>query len=417
MKKKKTILMVLLLVSLLAFCSCWGPEATYKSAQNLLSKGKYTEAAKQFENLGGYEDAATLAIYCKACALCEAGNFDSGIAALENLGDYKDCKMRITYYTARDCENVVLSGEYEWLTYVKSLYQSIPLFLDSTNRADNLESSVYSLAEKLMNKGEWQEALSAFSVLSGEFEIEEKVEACWYGIAEEHLNQGQWDEAVQAFVLAGNHRDAATRILESYYLQGEALIETNEYVAAITAFQKASSYKDAEKRWKALLPGDNTSLIRNIDGHYVELGNVDTPMGYIAVDNEEIALADSNETYFYFESTEENAVSNVYIAGVAEKTGMDMLSNLIAIPGLYLYSSEIKSQKISGYETNYIFTQCINNQNDSFYATLTMYVDTVYNSSIVICCNSQDKSNQENLPSETDMLACLSPVFDALEIP
>lgn len=56
MKRKKILLLFLLLISLFLLCSCGGPEGTYKSAQNLLSKGKYEEAAKKFESLGGYEE-------------------------------------------------------------------------------------------------------------------------------------------------------------------------------------------------------------------------------------------------------------------------------------------------------------------------------------------------------------------------
>lgn len=46
MKRKKILLLLLLLISLFLLCSCGGPEGTYKSAQNLLSQGKYEEAAK-----------------------------------------------------------------------------------------------------------------------------------------------------------------------------------------------------------------------------------------------------------------------------------------------------------------------------------------------------------------------------------
>ena len=59
MKQKKILLFTVLLLSLFLLCSCGGPEGTYKSAQNLLSQGKYQEAAEKFESLGGYEDGTT----------------------------------------------------------------------------------------------------------------------------------------------------------------------------------------------------------------------------------------------------------------------------------------------------------------------------------------------------------------------
>lgn len=116
MKRKKILLLFLLLISLFLLCSCGGPEGTYKSAQNLLSKGKYEEAAKKFESLGGYEDATTLTLYCKAVTLAEGGDYKNGIAGLKNLGDYKDCAMRITYYTGRHYEDLVNAGDYHYFS-------------------------------------------------------------------------------------------------------------------------------------------------------------------------------------------------------------------------------------------------------------------------------------------------------------
>ena len=116
MKRKKILLLLLLLISLFLLCSCGGPEGTYKSAQNLLSQGKYEEAAKKFESLGGYEDATTLTLYCKAVALAESGDYKNGIAGLKNLGDYKDCAMRITYYTGRHYEDLVNAGDYHYFS-------------------------------------------------------------------------------------------------------------------------------------------------------------------------------------------------------------------------------------------------------------------------------------------------------------
>ena len=92
MKQKKIVLFVVLLISLFLLCSCGGPEGTYKSAQNLLSKGKYEEAAKKFESLGSYEDAATLTLYCKSLALAESGDY-------QKVPDYR-CRMTHAYPSA-----------------------------------------------------------------------------------------------------------------------------------------------------------------------------------------------------------------------------------------------------------------------------------------------------------------------------
>ena len=159
---KKLILAMVLLLSCLLLAACSSSESTYKSAQDLLSQGKYAEAAKKFESLGSYEDASTLAIYCKACALCESGDYEVGISALEKLGDYKDCPMRITYYTARSWDdNSVGTTKIEWMEQAKSIYNENPLYLDSMERIAALDKRIAKTQEDFLN----------IAIQNGEFDI------------------------------------------------------------------------------------------------------------------------------------------------------------------------------------------------------------------------------------------------------
>ena len=204
MKKKKILLSILLLISLSLFCSCGGPEGTYKSAQNLLSQGKYEEAAKKFESLGGYEDATTLTLYCKAVALAESGDYKNGIAGLKNLGDYKDCAMRITYYNGRYYEDLVNQGNYEYLSRAQQVYESNPLFLDSSKRAENLIPNLYAKAEAFQKEKQWENAMEAYSALGDYLDSQEKYSDCWYEQAEELLNSEHYEAASIAFQNAGD---------------------------------------------------------------------------------------------------------------------------------------------------------------------------------------------------------------------
>ena len=229
MKQKKIVLFVVLLISLFLLCSCGGPEGTYKSAQNLLSKGKYEEAAKKFESLGSYEDAATLTLYCKSLALAESGDYQNGIAGLESLGDYKDCAMRITYYIGRYYEDLVNEGNYDYLSQAKQFYNSNPLFLDSSKRAENLIPNLYAKAESFRKQKQWENAAAAYSALGDYQDNWEKYSDCWYKRAEELLNSENYEAASIAFQNAGDYKDAVQRILEPYYAQGEkALADGDE---------------------------------------------------------------------------------------------------------------------------------------------------------------------------------------------
>ena len=165
MKQKKWLLVALLLISLFLLCSCGGPEGTYKSAQNLMSQGKYEEAAQKLESLGSYEDATTLTLYCKALALAESGDYQNGIAGLESLGDYKDCAMRITYYTGRYYEDLVNEGYYDYLSEAQQMYDTNPLFLDSAKRSENLLPSLYVKAEALRQEKQWLNAAAVYNAL------------------------------------------------------------------------------------------------------------------------------------------------------------------------------------------------------------------------------------------------------------
>ena len=209
MKQKKIVLFVILLISLFCLCSCGSPEGTYKSAQNLLSKGKYEEAAKKFESLGSYEDATTLTLYCKALALAESGDYKNGIAGLESLGDYKDCAMRITYYIGRYYEDLVNEGNYDYLSQAQQVYESNPLFLDSSKRAENLIPNLYAKAESFRKQKQWENATAAYSALGDYLDSQEKYSDCWYKYGEELLKAEDYEAASVAFENAGEYKDAA----------------------------------------------------------------------------------------------------------------------------------------------------------------------------------------------------------------
>ena len=150
---------------LLMFCSCGGPEGTYKEAQNLMTQGKYTHAAEKLEIIGSYEDSSTFALYCKAIASAETGDYQNRISTLQILGEYKDYPMRITYYMGRYHESLVEQGDYEYLSSAEACYRANILFLDSAQRADNLRPSLYQKAAGLMENQQWDEAIQAYTVL------------------------------------------------------------------------------------------------------------------------------------------------------------------------------------------------------------------------------------------------------------
>ena len=303
--KKKICMGLVLLLACLLLTACGGPEATYKKAQELLSQGKYAEAAEKFESIGSFEDASTLTIYCKACALCEAGEFETGISALEKLGDYKDSPMRITYYTARSWDDGSIgTTEFEWMEKALSFYGENPLYLDSTERiaalktrAEEAKIALYEGALAEAENGKYTSAQKTFKRL-GSFK-DSKKRSTYYGIRADEAalsasaNQDKVISVAYAYEDMGNFLDVSNRyqslkaradkfvedqyariaaltaegkcaeaeallasfgtygnekVTAHYYAVAEKYLALGEYDAASAAFKKAGKYSDAADR-------------------------------------------------------------------------------------------------------------------------------------------------------------------------
>jgi len=144
-------LMLALLACLLAGC-VESDKSKYESAQSLMAREKYAEAAAKFDELGSYEEAAKLAMYCKAAAAGENGDYDTAFSTFRLLGDYKESAFMITYYEARQCESKAASGSVgNWLSAAR-LYDSIALFRDSRARAEQCRKAAADFAAAAREK-------------------------------------------------------------------------------------------------------------------------------------------------------------------------------------------------------------------------------------------------------------------------
>ncbi len=296
-RMKKHLLATLLILTLLLLSACSSPEGTYKSAQSLLAKGKYTEAAEQFTSLGSYEDAATLAMYCKACALCESGDYENGIAGFEALGDYKDCVYRITYYTARSWdEGSVGTTNYDWMERAKELYKENPLYLDSTERIAALDKRIekakkqtYDDAVAMAEKGQYDDAIDILWYM-GDYEdswervryyrLREQEDALATStdhdtlltLATDYSNRGEYlDCAKRAEALTKR----ANTIIDEKYQAAAVLMKAEKYAEAIAAFTEIKTHRDSATQITAcetaILDGKyDAAIALERDGKYEE---------------------------------------------------------------------------------------------------------------------------------------------------
>ena len=168
------------------------------------------------------------------------------------------------------------------------------------------------------------------------------------------------------------------------------------------------------------LGGDETSIIREMDGHYYEFGKMTQPEGYEAADYGMELSDDPNETYFYYKTTDESsAINNVYVCGVENRTGSDMLTNLTG-SGLYESFTEPQKKEIGGVEVDSIYTRTAltdqeGNPTGEYYATLVMYADTIADSTILINCGSLQVT-EDLLPTEEAMYAEAEKILSCLSL-
>jgi len=163
---KRLLLVLLVIIMTGSLNGCGGPEGTYHQAENLLAKGKYAEAAEKLESINAYSDATTFAMYCRACAQAEAGDYETVVVAFSVLGNYRDSALRSVYCLARIGEKEAAAADILALQETKALYDSIPLFLDSTERSvalnARLQEAQYLVAIEAGEKGDYETAFSMF---------------------------------------------------------------------------------------------------------------------------------------------------------------------------------------------------------------------------------------------------------------
>lgn len=257
---------LMLLTLLLTLTSCGGPESTYKSANNLLAKGKYAEAAEKFASLGSYEDATYLAIYADACAKGESDDPNlimSAINAFYDLSGFKDSDMRAPYYWGRFCEYALEHTDaidrFQTAETALKYYKNIPLFLDCSTRIKALETTIPSLKEEAYNdainkaeSGNYDAAYTLFDKLNGYKDSKTRITYYVIRSDEAMLTKPTDQDAVygiaQRYSKLGNVIDCNQRAA-TLYAQADKIV-ADKY-AQIETYMSTASYEQASNLLKS----------------------------------------------------------------------------------------------------------------------------------------------------------------------
>ena len=140
----------------------------------------------------------------------------------------------------------------------------------------------YQNAVKLMEQGEYEEAITAFTAMGDYRDSAEQIQACEIGILDREydagvalMEQGRYEEAITAFTALNGHRDSAaqiqtckTIILDGKYDAAAALMEEGKYIEAISAFTALGGHRDSAAQIQACNYAIAESLL--VDGQNLQ---------------------------------------------------------------------------------------------------------------------------------------------------
>lgn len=125
------------------------------------------------------------------------------------------------------------------------VFFSLCLFLCSCGKADDYEAAL-----TLMNSGNYEEAVDAFSELGDYEDSIKKSEECKailsYEDAISLLNSQKHDEAFAIFTALGDYEDSVEMSKECVYQKAQLMIERKEYSLALLELETISEYKDSD---------------------------------------------------------------------------------------------------------------------------------------------------------------------------
>lgn len=109
----------------------------------------------------------------------------------------------------------------------------------------------YSQADKLVETGQYDEAIKAYSAMEQSAKRDARISAAYYAHAESLLEKKEYEEAVTQFKNAGEYKDAKDRIDAAHYAYAEDLLSSGNFDQAVSLFKSLGDYQDAKERVKA----------------------------------------------------------------------------------------------------------------------------------------------------------------------
>ncbi len=251
----KLLLLVITLCVLLALTGCSSSvQHTYQDGEALMEQGNFEEASLKFMELGSYEDASRLLMYCRAASAAENGEYDSAYHSFTALGEYRDAPEMLLYYHAREAESngrVALESDdfstaLHLLKKAAEAYGTLSIVRDAEQREEDCLGLLYKHGLSLIEGKQYSIAFDTFTELDTFQDSQGLRDYCKACLLEE---KSAYLEAAEVFSEIPEILDAAERAdsnRDTVYQQALTASSSGDQEAAISLFSALGSYRDAE---------------------------------------------------------------------------------------------------------------------------------------------------------------------------
>ena len=126
----------------------------------------------------------------------------------------------------------------------------------------------YSNATKLMEQGEYEEAIDVLSEIRNYRDSETQIKECYYCIGTNQRNSGDYDSAISTFESIGDYKDSKEQIKNCKYEKAIKFYNEKEWHNAFSIFKKLEGFKDSN------------DYMQKCNQEYIESLTVNAPVNF-----------------------------------------------------------------------------------------------------------------------------------------
>lgn len=247
--RRRLALLLALLLAVLSACA-QDKSGAYNRAVSLFAGGEFAEAAAAFDRLGDYAQSAAYAAYSHGLVLYDQGQYAAAEPYFEQTRSFMYGEERYQYCHAH---SLALAGQF---AQAGACFEAVGAFEDAPVQAQ------YCLARDAEERKDYGAALFGYEASVGVADAEDRLynlQGQLYNRAIALKNEGQFDSAITLFSLLGDYLSSAQQAvecnsarMEAQYDEADSLEAGGQLQAAFETFSALSSYRDAAARAESL---------------------------------------------------------------------------------------------------------------------------------------------------------------------